>query len=196
MRRRIQNHSLRIFDTLHLVTADGSQVRCELVGILSARRIATQDIFHYLHDIAVLIAVASLRRTGHIGCVAVQQPVVGAGAVEVDRCNAIQVEGTLDTQTDIIGRVGAQVERLGCGLLLTVELQHHLVAYFQVTGHTAQTAEHVLIGARHMYGKGIDSVHVGAMYHVLDRTYVALEDLVDIALFEDLVGGSLLILLE
>ena len=80
-------------------------------------------------------------------------------------------------------------------MLLTVEFQHHLVAYFQVAGHTAQTAEHVLVGARHMYGKGIDSIHVGAMYHVLDRTYVALEDLVDIAFFEYLVGGILLMLL-
>ena len=45
-----------------------------------------------------------------------------------------------------------------------------------------------------MDGKGIDGIHVCTMYDILHRTYVPLEDLVDIAFFEDPVFRILLML--
>ena len=102
-----QSHSLRILYTLHLVAADGGQVRRELVRIrcLTSLRAITQDIFHHFDDIIVIIAVPFL--TGCTNRIAVEQPVVDTRSLHFDRRYAIEVHRTLHFHAQVIGRVGA-----------------------------------------------------------------------------------------
>ena len=178
-------YALRSLNTLHLIAADGREVRRKLVVVYRSVGFASEDFLDYFLDIGILIAVAHFRRTFGIQGIAVQQPVVVTGSVQINRGYTVEIERTLHAQTDVVGRVGAQAHYSHIRMLEAIEFQHHLVTYLQTAGHTAQTAHQLFVVTRHVYREGVFRIHLRVMHNILHRTDITFKDLIDIAFTED-----------
>ena len=101
---RRQADILFLLDNRQLFTVDGAQRTGKAVDISviddSVFGVKTQYIPDHLHDVGVLVAVCS--QACYVRCVAIEEPVVNAGAVDVEWRHAVPQERAFHQEGEVI----------------------------------------------------------------------------------------------